>query len=184
MSMGMGVSARATRLPRAFGRLALLAVALLTAGLAAATVAGVDWDDVATYREARHWPRVPADILTVSLERRVDPAAGGMVQVLVLSGTYAYEVDGRRYEGDRVSLRDSSEMHDRHLQSLYARLNFARLTGRPLPAVHDPGQPGRAFIDITVDWGGIIERLALAAALLLIALVAVVVARVAPSRGS
>lgn len=182
MNMGLGVSARAAWSPRALARLALVALSLLMAGSAVVTVARIDWDDVATYREARQWPSVGADILAVSLERRASPAAGGMVQALVLSGSYAYEVDGRRYEGDRVSLRDSSEMHNRHLQSLYARLNFARLTGRPLAVVYDPGQPERAFVDITVDWGRVIERLVLACALLMIALAAIVVARVAPSR--
>ena len=153
MILVSGAPARAQRSPRAIGAGVALALAALLAALVVAMVQRLDWNLYATHLAARDWPVAEATVLDVSLERRSTPTAGGVTQVLHLTGTYRYAVDGAAFDSGSISLRPVADLPERHVQTLYARLNFARLTGRPVVVHYDPDTPGHAFFDISVDHG-------------------------------
>lgn len=132
--------------------LAAFAGALLLA-LAAGTAARLPWDDLRLHIDARDWPAVPASIRSVSLAERsrVSGQDVGPVSELVLAVAYEYEVAGVVHEGRLASFADLGERHDRRLKTLYSRLNFALVTGRPLPAFYNPDRPEQAVLDRSFD---------------------------------
>lgn len=166
MATVTGFAARDGRSVHVWTTLGLLVLAVTLSGLAVAALVRIAWGDVAAHLEARDWPIVQAQVLAVSLDRRTSQDGGGARQYLALAAVYAYEVDGTRYEGSRGGLRDTGDLHDRHLQALYGRLNFARLTGRAVAIAYDPAAPERAFVDASLDWWPVAARLALALFLL------------------
>ncbi len=134
--------------------LAALAGALLLA-LAAGTAARLPWDDLRLHLDARAWPSVPASIRSVSLaaRSRVSGQDAGPASELVLAVTYEYEVAGVVHQGRMASFADLGERHDRRLKTLYSRLNFALVMGRPLSAFHNPDRPEQAVLDRSFDRG-------------------------------
>lgn len=132
-----------------------LAGALLLA-LAASTAARLPWQAMRANLEARHWPAASGSIRAVSLsERSSMPAEGGEpARELVLDVVYAFEADGVVHEGRRASFADRAGPHDRRLRTLYSRLNFALVTGRPVEVAYDPRHPGGAVLDRGFVWQG------------------------------
>jgi hypothetical protein len=70
----------------------------------------------------------------------------------VLFVAYEFQVAGEAFTGHRASLSDRAQPHDRELMTLYRRLNFARLTGRTVPAAYDPRDPAQALLDTGFAW--------------------------------
>lgn len=144
--------------------LAAFAGALLLA-LAAGAAARLPWDDLRLHLAARDWPAAQASIRSVSLSERSRLAQPDRAPLseLVLAVAYDYEVDGVAHQGRMASFDDVGALHDRRLKTLYSRLNFALVTGRPLPAFHDPQMPSRAVLDTGFDHGRMVRDGALAA---------------------
>lgn len=149
-----------------------MAAAALTAllgglllALAAGAAARLPWDDLRLHLAARSWPAAQASIRSVSLSERSRVAApdGALESELVLAVAYDYEVAGTAYQGRMASFADVGAPHDRRLKTLYSRLNFALVTGRPLSAFHDPQAPAMAVLDTGFDSGRMVRDGALAA---------------------
>lgn len=134
-----------------FALLTLLGVALTVAGVL--SLSRLSWNEARTHLVAGAWPTAEATISSVTLveESRVRPDRRVETE-LVLSVVYAYEVDGQLYEGYRGALSDRAALHDRDLRTLYRKLNFARITGRIVPASYDPHEPALAYLDTGFDW--------------------------------
>lgn len=132
--------------------LTALAGGLLLA-LSIAAMSRLPWADWRLHLDARSWPQAQATIRSVSLSERID-AAGAAERPgteLVLAVIYDYEVEGVAHEGRAASFDDTAAAHDRRLKTLYSRLNFALVTGRPVAVFYDPAMPGRAVVDISVE---------------------------------
>jgi len=165
MAAVTGFTARERRNGHAWTTSGCLVLAVALSALAVATLARIAWADLAAHLEARNWPTAQAQVLAVSLHRHASQERGGARQQLVLSSVYTYEIHGVRYEGGRVGLRDVGDPQDRDLQALYGRLNFARLTGRPISVAYDPAEPSRALIDASLDWWPVARGLGLGLAI-------------------
>ncbi len=146
--------------------LGMLGLLMLAAG--AVQVSAVSWSQAATAFAARSWPVAEARILSVSIDEIRIPGPGGVSSELALSASYEFEADGAVVTADRASLADRSGPEDRRLLSVFRRIEFARLTGRTLPAVYDPADPARAFLDPRFPWRDALPRLALAGLFLLV----------------
>lgn len=151
MGMATGVSVRVEAPPSMAGRILWLAIAAALVALSVTLLPRPDWAELSAHQAASAWPTTEATILDVELERRSVATMGGSTQNLVLTGAYRYEVDGSEHEGRSITLRQPANMPERHIQTLYTRLNFARLTGRPIAVHYDPAMPAHAFVDISVD---------------------------------
>ena len=139
---------------------ALAGVTLLSLALAAA--ARLPWVELRLHLDARAWPVADAAIRSVSLSER-GMAGTGQARELVLVVTYDYEVDGVPHYGHMASFRDVAAPHDRRLRTLYSRLHFALVTGRPMPVFHDPRSPGRAVFERGFEPGTMVRDGLLAA---------------------
>lgn len=123
---------------------ALVGAALLLLALAA--TARLPWAELRLHLDARTWPAADAAIRSVSLFER-GTAGAGSERELVLAVAYDYEVDGVLHHGHMASFRDVAAPHDRRLRTLYSRLNFALVTGRPMPVFYNPRSPGQAVFE-------------------------------------
>ncbi len=129
-------------------------IGLIIAGLGAAVLSNLPWKAGLVHIQARDWPTVPAQILSVSLHAD----AGGIEAGLALDVVYSFEVDGAVIDGSRASYSDVAAPHDRRLRGLYRRLDFARITGRTVAVAYDPRDPGRAYLDRSFDWRAVAPR--------------------------
>ena len=149
MALVVGTGAAGALGERSWGAALLVAIGLALAGLSTAVLASLPWPQVAAHLAARGWPAAEARIGSVGL---AETAAQDGVRRLALTVSYAYEVDDAAYEGGRASLFDEAARDDRRLKGLYARLNFARVTGTPVPVFHHPDEPAIALLDRALPW--------------------------------
>ena len=149
---------------------ALAGAALLV--LAAVAGALLPWAELRLHLEARAWPVTEATLRSVSLShgRHAPADAEARTGDLVLAVVYDYEVDGTVHEGRRASFADRAGPHDRRLKTLYSRLNFALVTGRPVPVSYDPDVPETAVLDAGFDRWRVVPGLVLGLGALLFGL--------------
>lgn len=154
---------------RAGGLAALILglLGLLMAGAGTVQLSRVSWNQAATAFAARSWPVAEARILSVAIDEIRVPGPDGVSSELALSVRYEFQANGAVVTAERASLADGSGPEDRRLVSLFRRIEFARLTGRTVPAVYDPADPARAYLDARFPWRDALPRLALGSALLL-----------------
>lgn len=158
-----GIVAPRARINRTIGRrqaaMAMAALAALVGSLLLALCASaasrLPWQELRLHLAARAWPQVEGAVRSVSLSERSHLGArqDGPARELVLAVAYEYEVDGVPHEGLTASFSDTGAPHDRRLMALYTRLNFALVTGRPVPVFYDPAAPERAVLDTGFESG-------------------------------
>jgi hypothetical protein len=158
--------------PRA---LALGVLATLLFAAAVLSMARVPFDQLANHLEARSWPVAPAHIVSVSLSRELEYRGERLEPRLRLAVAYEFEAEGRSFRAHSASIEDVAAPHERRLQLLFRRIDFARITGRTMPASYDPIDPESAFLDASMPWGPVFRHglsglaLALAGAAALVA---------------
>lgn len=147
-------------------------VGALMMALGAGSAARLPWQAAAEHLEARSWPVGQASIRSVSLSQRNHAPRGGEAPGtgLALSVAYDYAVDGTVHAGSRASLADEAGPDDRRLKTLYSRLTFALVTGRPVSVSYDPRRPGNAVLDTGFDWWRIVPGLGFGLAVFLLGL--------------
>ena len=117
---------------------------------------------ISQLRTAR-WPSVEGRLLTAS----IDVASGGRPAIsdqrYIDSVRYEYVVDGRRYEGDRLSPWQAVASHNARavLKSRLAGLE----PGRPVRVYYNPRRPAKAFLKPSGGLGRLVT-LAIAVALM------------------
>lgn len=151
------------------GAAATFGAFLAVAGLA--LLLSIDAEGLRLHLKARSWPVAEARVVSVTLAQDHQSDGRAMQAEHVLHVAYEFEVDGDRVSASRASLSDRAPAPDRQLMRLYVRLNFARLTGRTVPAHYDPSDPANALLDIGFDWKPVILRLATAFAAIVFGLV-------------
>lgn len=159
--MGM-LTARAAReggggflRPRALALVTLATVLLLAAGL---SVSRIPFDQLSTHLDARQWPAAQARILSVSLSRELEYRGERLEPRLRLAVAYEFEAEGRSFRAHSASIEDVAAPHDRRLQLLFRQIDFARITGRTMPASYDPMDPEHAFLDVSMPWGPVVRN--------------------------
>lgn len=164
-----GAGARARYRPAA---LAAGVVGALTMALGAGSTARLPWQAAGEHLQARSWPVAEASIRSVSLSERGHAPRDGEAPAtgLVLAVAYDYRVDGTVHTGTRASFADRAGPHDRRLKTLYSRLTFALVTGRPVPVSYDPRAPGNAVLDASFDWSRMVPGLGFGVAAFLLGL--------------
>ncbi|MCA1788484.1 MAG: DUF3592 domain-containing protein [Thioalkalivibrio sp.] len=96
----------------------------------------------------RHWPRIPARIVSLSIDSRRNPVgAGVVVDEYRPSAEYEYQVKGRRYVGKRISLRDSRLWTDCRKDAEFG--SFA--SGSEVMVGVSPSDPSKSIIDTNVS---------------------------------
>jgi hypothetical protein len=149
MAMAINTGAPVARGQFAWFKALLFLTGLTLGGFAAHTLSAMPWGAIATHFQARDWVAADATVATVGLEEL--SGAGGKSELTLQVG-YSYGIDGAIHEGRRVSLFDSGAIDDRRLKVLYARLNFARVTGRTVTVFVDPADPATALVDRDIPW--------------------------------
>ncbi len=92
----------------------------------------------------RSWQETPATVLTCALKRNSDSDGGSTYRV---EATYAYEVAGRRYTGNRVSLHTGSDNIGSFHQRTYAALNACRSRNEPTRCWVNPANPSESVLN-------------------------------------
>ena len=167
VSHGAEEGRRASHRGTGLAALVLALFGLVMVGAGAVQVSAVSWNQAATAFAARSWPVAEARILSVAIDEIRIPVPGGVSSELALAVRYEFDADGTLVTAERASLADSSGPEDRRLLSLFRRIEFARLTGRTMPASYDPADPSRAYLDTRFPWRDALPRLALGALFLL-----------------
>ncbi len=128
------------------GCLMLFALPFLAVGLG---MGGCNAWTVAKHRAARNWVEVPATIQTVELEEHEDDEGGTTYKAVA---TYSYEVDGRPYTGDRVSLHAGSDNVGRFQRYAYAELKRHQESGQPFHCYVNPDDPQESVLYRRLRW--------------------------------
>ncbi|MED5388736.1 MAG: DUF3592 domain-containing protein [Pseudomonadota bacterium] len=126
----------------------------LVAGLAVMVFVGLK--PLFHYWQAGGWDRVPATVLSSSLQ---SSRSDGSTTYSV-SAHYRYDYQGRRYTSHAVSLYGGSDNFDDYWQRLAGRLERARNQGKTVLAWVNPGNPSEAYLDRTLRWGSLLFGLA------------------------
>lgn len=92
----------------------------------------------------RTWQETPATVLTCVLKRNSDSDGGSTYRV---EATYAYEVAGRRYTGNRVSLHTGSDNIGSFHQRTYAALDACRSRNEPARCWVNPADPSESVLN-------------------------------------
>lgn len=101
--------------------------------------------------EVLGWQPVSAQVIETRLDTSRGSKGGATYAV---RARYAYRVNGRDFEGQRVGLLDwgYDNIGDWH-HDWHARLDDARQREQPVAAWFDPQRPERALLDRGVRWG-------------------------------
>lgn len=122
----------------------------LVAGLAVMVFVAVM--PIARYVESGSWARVPATVLSSTLNsHRSDGSTTYSV-----SGSYRYRFNGRDYTSSQVSQYSGSDNFGDYWQQLYGRIDTARRNNRTVQAWVNPQAPHEAYLDRTFRWGSVI----------------------------
>lgn len=167
VSHGAEEGRRASHRGTGLAALVLALLGLVMVGAGAAQISGMAWSQAATAFAARSWPVAEARILSVAIDEIRIPGPGGVASELALSVAYEFEAGAAVVSAAGASLADRSGPEDRRLLSLFRRIEFARLTGRTMPAAYDPADPSRAYLDTRFPWRDALPRLGLGALFLL-----------------
>jgi len=134
--------------------------------VACALLAASNTIDIAQTVQSARWPSVTGEIIA-SYDRlemvgvNIGVSRNRPVHLKRLRLTYSYEVDGRKYEGSRVSmLADYVNAPTRRDVEKYA-------TGHQVTVHYDPQAPTTAVVDTSLPWGRCIQT-ALAAFVLIL----------------
>jgi hypothetical protein len=159
--MGMLTERAAREGGGGFLRLRALALGVLAALLFAAAVLSlsrVPFDQLANHLKASRWPAAPAHIVSVSLSRELEYRGERLEPRLRLAVAYEFEAEGRSIRAHSASIEDVAAPHDRRLQLLFRQIDFARITGRTMPASYDPTDPEHALLDVSMPWGPVVRH--------------------------
>jgi len=99
---------------------------------------------------ARDWQPVPARLLGVDLDRRLDSDGQTMYRVVA---EYEYRWRGETRIGTRVDLHPGADSLGDYHRRLHARLDAAMRAGEPVTAWVDPDVPARAVLERGMRWG-------------------------------
>lgn len=92
--------------------------------------------------EIKGWLRVPATILTAELHTNSDSDGS----TYAAKATYSYEVNGRKYIKDRVSLHSGADNLGNFHHDAYALLSRHKESGEPFLAYVDPEDPDNSIL--------------------------------------
>ena len=67
--------------------------------------------------------------------------------------TYSYNVDGRQYQGDRISLSSGGDNIGSYQETLGRKLRSAASSGESILVFVDPQNPSHSIYDRGVRWG-------------------------------
>lgn len=95
------------------------------------------------WQAARQWVPVQAQVLEARLER----SRGKDSTTYRAAGRYAWEIEGRRFEGTRIGLEGGSDNIGDWQTLQYRRLAAAQASGQPIRIWVDPRSPDRAVAD-------------------------------------
>lgn len=123
------------------GCAALFGLPFIAVGVGMAVWSIADVDDVL---EARAWRAVPAELDHVELKVHRDREG---VESYRAVARYHYEVDGRRFTGDRVNLHGGGDNLGNYHQRTHRRLMQAWKSGEPVTVYVNPERPADAAID-------------------------------------
>jgi hypothetical protein len=140
--------------PTATGVVLRASFATLFLVLALVALMRFPWSFLGQYWEARSWPQSTAQLTSVLLREEDLPDFAGIdiVTDLVLEARYVYAVGGERFEGQRASIDDHSDVLDRRLKRLFHDLEFAHVQQRDVEVYYDPDRPERALLDRSFPW--------------------------------
>ncbi len=93
--------------------------------------------------EMRGWRKAEAEIVSCELIKHRGNKGGTNYRV---EASYRYEVDGKKYEGDRVSLHSGSDNIGCFHQDTYSRLESCRREGRKAECWVNPANPADAIL--------------------------------------
>ncbi|HMP77598.1 MAG TPA: DUF3592 domain-containing protein [Kiritimatiellia bacterium] len=93
-------------------------------------------------RENQHWTPTPARLLETKLESR----RSNKSVTHIVTARYTYEVDGRAYESDRVSLHTGADNIGNWHRGRAAELKKVERAGGSLTAYVNPADPGKAVL--------------------------------------
>ena len=118
----------------------LFAVPFIAVGAGMGGCAG--WTAVKV-RDSQHWTEVPAIIKSAKLKR------GDTLRALA---TYEYDVNGRKYSGNRVSFHRGSDNVSSFQRTAFNELDKHRKSGRPFRAFVNPQDPAESVLYRNVRW--------------------------------
>lgn len=139
--------------------LGLLGMVLLGAG--ALPLAALPWRQVESALVARTWPVAEARIISVALEEVRTPTPRGPQTDIALRAEYEFETPNGLVVATRVGLAERAPEEDRHLLSIYRKVEFARQTGHAMMASYNPARPADAYLDISLPWIAMVPRIGL-----------------------
>ena len=156
-------------------RLVLIPLITVIMGIGVAALAVRAWRGQRRANAARTWPQTAGRVIesgvqerTFRMRRRTSVASYRDQKFYAPRVIYEYEVDGRRYQHNRLQMGDlitSSDYAD-------AEKSAARYAvGSAVTVYYDPADPAGATLDIGAGWG---TRLNWLIALLLLAITVVV----------
>lgn len=122
------------------GRLLMAVMGVVFTGVGI-FMAGLIVRTVTEARAMRQWPVVPATILAVELER-----GGGDSDTLRATARYAYEYEGRAFEGTRVGLHGGSDNIGSWQRTTFKALKQAYTDRRQVTCRVNPAHPAEAIL--------------------------------------
>ncbi len=93
------------------------------------------------------WRETPAEVLACDLKVSHGSKGGSTYQVMA---SYRYEVEGRRYTGERVTLHSGSDNVGSFHHKLYAALEDCKRRRRPTTCWVNPDDPSEAILVRTI----------------------------------
>jgi hypothetical protein len=124
--------------------LALFALPLMALGLTALYMAV---GHVATWLRMSTWDEVPAEIVSVELERSAGPKSAYAVRA-----RYRYSYEGHDYTADRVAIGTAADNVGSFQRDLYASLSAAQQRGGRVRAYVDPAEPTEVSLNRDMRW--------------------------------
>jgi hypothetical protein len=107
----------------------------------------------------RGWMEMPATIEHAELKRHERRSARERYTSYSVSATYSYEVNGRQYEGTRVSLYEHGDDGFSGFQrDLYAELNLARGSRGGYRCYVNPNDPNESILNRDLQLGFMIMK--------------------------
>ncbi len=139
------MAARKTRVERSW-LLVLFGLVFFLAGTLLFAFQGVP--AILDALQMRGWPDTQATLTAAKLE-----VHHGDSTTYSISARYHYDVDGLRYENDRVAIMGGADNIGDFQQSLGRRLEEAFAAGRPVTAWYDPNDPAESVLNRDLRWG-------------------------------